>query len=227
MKLAIFFSGRIKGYEHCLQHLLMYKEHYDTTYFCSLNQKEIDPYTEKFFSELDIKEDQQIFEETQYPDWLVHFNFKKMTIHGVYTIRDNRFKVYSMFYHRRKAFELIYNYQNKYNEKFDIFLQYRADLISDTFIHLEVPLKNTIYLLDNKNTGADIFCKITDIISYGDFDSMNKVTKLVNHIEVICNNNVIYHPEFIQWVWIVHLVHLSIRNFSFNGSLHSSRLTVI
>ena len=222
MRIAIFFSGRIKGYENCLQHLLMYKENYDTTYFCSLNQKESDSYTETFFSALDIKEDQKNIEETVYPPWIEDFDHSQMRIHEVANMNRNRFNTYSMFYHHSKAFLKIHEYQEKRNMQFDIVVQYRADLISKTFIHLEVPLKDHVYTWDNRHTNPDAFCKIGNGMMYGNFDSMMKFTSAIFYMEDMCRKGVVYHPEYMHWVWI-NSVGLKIRLFDFEHTYDSSR----
>ena len=222
MRVAIFFSGRIKGYENCLKHLLEYKENYDTTYFCSLNQKEGDPYTETFFSSLDIKEDQRNIEETVYPPWIENFDYTRMRIHEVTNMNRNRFNTYSMFYHHHKAFVKINEYQQKYGMKFDIILQYRADIRSDTFIRLEVPLKDHVYTWDNRHTNPDVFCKIGNDIMYGNYESMMKYTTAVLYMEDMCSKGVVYHPEFMHWVWI-NSVGLKISVFDYSYIRDSSR----
>jgi hypothetical protein len=187
MKIAIFFSGRITGYEECIKPLLEVKEKSSTeiVFFVSLNLPRLTQAEQEFLKILNISEDRVNIEETpEHPPWVdehVKKSWKVVMISNAY----------SSLYHNRKSWKLITSFEEKNKIKFDIVVKYRADILSNTFIPLEVPTKNTIYIpIANDHYG------ITDQIAYGDREVMKVYSTLFDRLEEICLiRGCEFHPE--------------------------------
>ena len=125
---------------------------------------------------------------------------------------------YSMFYNQKKAFDLITAYQQSNNMHFDCVIFFRADIDEEDELNIKPPSDNTIYIPE-----ADDFCGISDIVAYGNYNSMNKYTNLVNSIDYICRTQkIIYNPEAMLKQ---HLLNesLIIERFPYKYKLHPSR----
>lgn len=183
MKIAMYFSGRIETtiYEKIKEHLNKLKERYDIKFFCSLNKDNEDEYTKIFCRDFMINDTCKNIEKTITPNEI--YNLKKKDE----TVYDN---TYSMFYHNKKCIDLIDNYEKNNLIKFDVIVKYRADIISDEIMNIEIPLENTIYIPKDHDWGG-----INDQIAYGDKKTMEKYSDCVNNIINYCNSNIIYHPE--------------------------------
>jgi hypothetical protein len=186
MNIAIYYSGRI-------DHQLYYKnkvnlktlsDKYNLTHFCSLNKDaNSHEFIEEFSKDFNIKDDQLNIEITDVPN-----DIKNTRLY----VNGNLYNMHSMFYHNYKCMELIKNYQQKHNIKFDIIIKYRADIYSDNILNLDKPDKNTIYIPDRYNYGG-----INDQIAYGDFTSMEIYSECyLNFLNCAksCNK---FHPETI------------------------------
>jgi len=125
---------------------------------------------------------------------------------------------YSMFYHRRKGFNLITKYQKSNKMQFDCVLFFRADIDEDDELNIQHPKENTIYIPNTNDYGG-----ISDILAYGSYKSMDKYSNLVNYIKYICiEQKVVYHPEIMLKQ---HLLNesLAIERFPYNFKLHHLR----
>lgn len=185
MKVAVFFPGRIKAYEHCIQDWLNI-DRTDFTFFCSLSMASSDPYTDKFLETFNIKEEQVNFEVPFLPDWVWY-----LPSHIRYL---NRNHIYFQFYHNKKCYDLITAYQEKHGVKFDIVLKYRADIIPSEgkTLELKMPEPNTVYI--PFSPGFDPDGGINDQMGYGSYETMGYYCSLVEDIVDLTKRGG-YHPE--------------------------------
>jgi hypothetical protein len=125
---------------------------------------------------------------------------------------------YSMFYHTRKAFDLITEYQNLNKIHFDCVIFFRADMDEEDELTIKSPSKNTIYIPEGEDYGG-----ICGIIAYGSYESMNKYSNLVNCINRICvTQKVVYHPESMLQQHLLNEM-VIIERFPYKYKLHYSR----
>lgn len=210
-KTAIFFSGRIRAFDEVKEHLIKLNLIENTIFFVSLNLEKSNEEAKQFCKLMNINDPICMnFEKTIIPEIMYTFN---MHYHSV------REKVYSMFYHNFRCFELITNYQNKYNMKFNTIVKYRADFNTSNILPLNHELKeNTVYRPYNLNyTWGD------DKVAYGNYESMKKYCNVVNNIISLCGDDkILYHPETLL---DEHLKkeNLNIENFEFVTYLVQNR----
>lgn len=180
-KIAIFFSGRITSYEHTFSHLQKIIDTYQPIFFASLNLESQNDYIQPFCNKFNIQNDQLNIEKTILPPILIDIDS-----------HSNVLNTYSMFYHNYKAFQLVENYQSKYNIHFDVVVKYRAEVHSSTLLDFSNIEKNKLYIPADKDYGG-----INDQIAYGDFDIMQKYSQLGNgNIEKLhLEKKIRYHPE--------------------------------
>ena len=184
---AVIFAGRINGYEHNLNKIQDIINDYNPIFFCSLNEDKGSDYINKFTNTFNIKEDQINIEKTVLPEWINSF----MNENEITSIKP--YNMYSMFYHEHKAFNLIEEYQVKYNIKFTTVLYHRADLQSTDKLIMNIPNYNTIYLSDERS-----YYGVNDRMAYGNVDTMKKYCNTVNNLDtILVKSNIIYnHPQY-------------------------------
>jgi hypothetical protein len=207
-KIAIFFSGRIKGYEQTFSHLKSIIDKYNPVFFTSLNQNSEDEYTKTFCEKFNIKNDQINYEKTILPDSLKDVNSCSHVLN-----------TYSMFYHNYKAFCLIEKYQRSHNIHFDVIVKYRAEIHSSDILKFNETENNKLYIPNGLDYGG-----INDQIAYGDLDVMKKYCELGNgNVEKIhLEKNIRYHPETLLFHHIKSY-NISIARPSFSYNLDGSR----
>lgn len=221
LKVAVLFSGRIKGYKMVKAHLNQLKQKYDPVFFCSLNKKDISPYIEDFCSFLEITEPQIHLEPTVVPAYV-----EKIVKHPW----NERYNVYSVLYHNKKVLELVKKYQAAHHMQFDVILLYRADLTSDdgSVIKLSKPLTNTVYI-----PAGDQYIihpkkwprkyGIQSTMAYGDYPSMEKYCSAVDNIATLSEEvDVAIHHEGIIYQNILY-TGLKVKRFPYETTLHPSR----
>jgi hypothetical protein len=210
MKIAIYFSGRIKAYEYCIEHLLKLKEKYNLTIFCSLNIPELSEYEKEFFNMFEITEAQYIYSDVIAEPWINELDKK-----GLCVISEN---MYSHFFNNNRAFELIEAYQLKNNVNFDCIIKYRADIFSNEILNINYISPNTIYIpYENDHTG------INDQIDYGDFCTMKYYSNVFNNIIYYCKiHNTACHPETLT-LKNLEFNNINIVRFNYNYILHPAR----
>jgi hypothetical protein len=148
----------------------------------------------EFLKTFNLSEDQYNIEKTIVPEILYSFKKRPETIIA---------NTYSMFYHNKRCFDLI----EKYYQKFDIIIRFRADIHSPEVLPILNIKPNTIYI----PKGQDPFeGTINDQVAYGDFNSIKIYCEVVNNIIAFCNcnkpqliksfnsiinKNTLFHPE--------------------------------
>lgn len=184
--IAVLFSGRIKGYEACKRHLLELKHKYSPVFFCSLNKKLLSPYIRKFCKIFNIDTGEQNsknkrlnLEPTVLPEWI-----DELDTHPY----NQTMNVYSVLLHNKRAFDMVTEYQNRNNMRFDIILLYRADIKSNNMILLKDVKPNTVYIPEGDESiihPEEWHRKygINSVMSYGDYSSMQKYCEAVDNIQ--------------------------------------------
>ena len=208
-KVAMIFSGRIKGYQHVIHKLLEIKNAYEPVIFCSLNDRDFTEDIDGFCEALNIPKTKAYIniEQTILPEWADKCYMMNPTLN-----------VYSMFYHENKAFSMIEEYMNT-NEKFDCVLLYRADMDSSDVLELNIPEKNTIYLPKSMSYGG-----FNDRMAYGDVYSMKIYCNLIKVFENLCNDKGgPVNPETMLKRYLKLSAGIKIVTIDYNTDLHQSR----
>jgi hypothetical protein len=122
------------------------------------------------------------------PEKGVDFDFEDYPIiTELYTKRRN---VVSMFYNRKRVFELL----KASGKIYDCIVSYRLDLLSFTKMDYS-NLDQQIYIPE----GQDSFGGINDQIAYGKYEPMNIYMNLFNSMKQYLENNIcIFHPEVLN-----------------------------
>ena len=208
-RVAILFSGRIKGYEHVLENLKTIQNTYNPQIFCSLNELELTNDIKRFCEILSIPPDHVNIEQTQLPTWSDTCNLMNPTLN-----------VYSMFYHQNKAFGMIENYMKTTSTVFDCILYYRADMNPKERLNLVLPEKNSIYIPNDRGYGG-----LNDRMAYGDYESMKIYCNLISSFKNLCNDQT-WQPINAEKMLEKHLLsnsNIQIIDIKYNTDLHESR----
>ena len=193
VKIAVLLTGRLYTKKSCKDNIdkEIYNKNINTikllgnnvNIFCSLNKSiENSEYTRKFCEDFNITDEQINIEDTQEPSEL--YKYPKAPA-------SNYHRAYSMFYHNKRAFELLEKYETKYNIKFRVIIKFRGDLISNSVISLNNILdKSSVYIPNGFDYGG-----INDQIAFGNFEAMKIYCNCVDEIINYCKNRIKFHPE--------------------------------
>ena len=205
VRIAMVLSGRATRYEYNVLHQLKkFYNKYPTIWidiFVSINGVQNDYY-------MKLKEDLFVckirFEEYIWPDRFKNYsNVRDEAIHNP-TITYN---MNSMYYNNFKNLEMIQEYMNKNNIKYDKCILYRSDIVTEELpsILTDNLDENTVYFFKELKAIVDgNFIvwreedKITNGVVIGTFDIMKKYLEFYNYIdEYIIKENVLFHSETI------------------------------
>lgn len=213
MKVAIIFSGRVKGFSDITDQLKQLKETYqaagecDFYVSCGSHKESYD----SFIKEFDIPQSNCFWGVVPIPR-----EFKNLNKATETKIENCS----SMFYHNKKAFELIKNSKKAY----DVVLKYRADIdLSPSLKFLtfkettNIIEQNTVYIPKGNDFGG-----VNDQIAYGDLDSMEKYCKTFDNILKICADGHRFHPETLLFRNLER-ERVTIARFNFNWTLVKTR----
>jgi hypothetical protein len=201
MRVAIYFSGRIKGFLKVKEKLKKIQEKHNAIFFCSLNEEFITPETGEFcdlynldYNQINIQKTSEII-----PSEIFTLSKRPETSY------ENAF---SMFYHNKKCMELIKNYENINSFKFDIIVKYRADL--DNYMDLDIfsIYKNDKIIYIPEDPPWYIHVGLNDQIAIGGNEIMEIYSNAVDSIVNLCKNyNTLYNPEIIlnDFLWLNNL----------------------
>ena len=124
-----------------------------------------------------------------------------------------------MWYHYYKNYEKIKQYSLKHNIVFDIILNYRADINSnDGIIELQKPENNEIYIPDGDDWGG-----INALIAYGNPEIMSIYCNIVNDLEQLCKDGIIFHPETLLKAYL-EKNKINVKRFKYDIIRNNSRL---
>lgn len=185
--LAIFFSGRIIGYENNLLNLLETFESLSHTYnlylFISINGF-LDIYHAKFCRIFGIGPDQRNF--YIFLGNARYYNFLRNRFTNIYNTT-------SMWYNSAYCIKLITEYIYKYHVYMNVVMKYRTEAV---YVHSPISitervLPNTVYVPHGfDHTG------LNDQIAYGNYETMNGYTWLAFDVaEYVKIPGFFFHPE--------------------------------
>lgn len=244
-KVAIYFAGRIQGYEDCLEQLFQIKNDYSPMFFMSLNMNSNEANlgdVEKFKQLFSIEDECVHIEKTVLPEFLKEEDFtssqefigwdsktnsriflgekflQKKTKFWKF-VNSDLYKTYSQYYHNKRAFELILKYQETHSLEFDVVVKFRADIKYTQPLHLYIPLKDTLYIPE----GNDHEEGINAFMAYGDTESMKKYSYMVDNIESIINTNYMFHSEQMLKIYLDTACKLKLIRFPFITTLTDKR----
>jgi hypothetical protein len=244
-RIAVYFAGRIQGYEDCLEQLLQIKNDYSPIFFISLNidsnEAEL-TYVEKFKQLFSIEDECVNLEKTILPGFLKEEDFtssqefigwdnktnSRIFLGEKFLNKKTKFwkfansdlyKTYSQYYHNKQAFNLIVTYQKSHSVEFDVVLKFRADIKYSQPLHLYIPLKDRLYIPE----GNDYEEGINAFIAYGDLESMRKYSHMVDNIESIINTNYMFHSEQMLKIYLDTACKVTIIRFPFITELTDKR----
>ena len=185
-KVAILLPGRIYAWQYCKASLQRLQDKYNAVFFVSMNQENPDESSEAFCKYFLIGPDQIIYTLCETPQkYLIYDEFcnnKGINTH------------YRQWFHVKNAFDLMDTYCKKYSITFDIVVKYRADIDSPDILHLETPQPNRFYAQINPTYQTH------DIIGYGDYQMMEKYSRLVDFFEYFYDNNMLMFGDKKQFV---------------------------
>ena len=221
MRVAILLPGRIYGWQYCKESLKRLQEKYNATFFVSLNAEGPDESSTAFCSYFNLGPDQIKYSTTETPE-----QYKQYDIY-----RDRPYNFYSQWFQIKSVFTLLKNYTSKHTIHFDCIVKYRADIDSKDILSLEYPQANRFYCQVHH-----IF-QTHDTIAYGDFEMMEKYSKLVDFYEYFYQSGMLMYGserqhvkptelllfEYIRLLAATTNPRIDIIYFDFDHSLHPKR----
>lgn len=205
-KVAMIFSGRIKGYGNVVHRLQEIVKMYNPVIFCSLNDTAFTDEIDRFCKDLNIPKSQLNIEQTMLPMWA-----------GKCSLVNPVLNVYSMFYHENRAFKILEEYQKTNFMMFDCILYYRADMNSTDTLQLMMPLKNTVYLPNDRGYGG-----YNDRMAYGDYEAMKAYCSLIDSFENLCAVEDQTNAETMLKLYLTRN-HINVIGVPYNTDLHEKR----
>ena len=183
MKIAVLFSGRVykfgSHYNNIMENVV---QDHDADFYLSHSP------------ELNEEDDLEVFKEMYKPvavcnDPIPDFDFQKY--HIVDEIFTKRRNVVSMFYNRKRVFDLI----KASGKNYDCIVSYRLDLFSSTKIDYTKLEREPIYIPE----GQDYSGGINDQVAYGTYEPMNIYMNLFDSMKTYLENNMcIFNPEILN-----------------------------
>lgn len=224
LNIAVYFSGRVFNSDFFKTiESLTYNDIYTIKFFASINEnkEDIDSCSDLFLKEIDA---------------IVNYEKLDINISEPYLMfrkrpESNIYNTISMFYHNKKAFELIEKYQTDNNIIFNFIVKYRGDIITDDNI-ISVINKTIIdnkYIIElNKlylpSYSMAVAGNYNDQFCFGDYKSMKYYAECVDKIyEYLSKDKVIINPEIILTHHIKKNKDMSLCFFDFNYTLSPSR----
>ena len=209
MKIAIFFSGRVKGFEDIMPLLRNIEKQHEITYFAALNLRSADPEYHDLFKEIlnihDAHFHNLIFYED--PDKLVQYSKNKAN-------ETNLDNACSMFYHWKKNMEMIEKSGNHY----DLVLSLRADLLPSNMESFPFsPCSDNTVCIPEGND----WCGVNDQVAFGTMTSMKLYCTLYDNLPEY-TKYIRFHPETLL---NYHLKHVGLNNvrFTWDYSLNNRK----
>jgi len=205
-RVAMIFSGRIKGFTNVLAKLQQIVTTYNPVIFCSLNETVYTDEINRFCRDLNIPKNQVNVEQTVLPKWS-----------GKCNIINPVLNVYSMFYHQNKAFKLVEEYQKNNLVMFDCVLYYRADMNSSDTLKLMMPARNTVYIPNDRGYGG-----YNDRMAYGQYEAMKLYCSLIYSFESLCAKEQQTNAEGMLQNYLSQN-HINVVGVPYNTDLHEKR----
>lgn len=207
-KIAVYFSGRIRGYEHTLDKLkAKFFDKYDCDFFMSIDLEKPDKYHENIHDIL--KPIATNYDKYDRP-------FSKLPTSPCECRQRNTL---SMFYHNFYSQKIILDHIRSNNIKYHAIVKFRLDISSeDDFYIPDQLLPNTVYIPNGSN-----YRGINDQICFGDVRSMIVYGTVYMHIP----NYIYVKKAFLSSEYLLNF-HLNENNmnilrFPYSYELHKDR----
>lgn len=223
MKIAVYFSGRIKTYERSLEFFKRLRLEYDIDYFCSINGKK-DEYHQIFLNELEVKDAYFGMHEDNYViEW--YERFKRLPCDHPHVW----YKISSSLWNNRKAFELIEKYQEAHGITYDIVMKCRADMVPHEEFKFPLSIhRNTVYIPEDHDCPYHWdnpyyhVPGINDHIAFGDLYAMKIYSNVYSKVDEYCTAGRPYHPESLL-LYHLESSKLNIARFNYRYWFHADR----
>lgn len=210
-RVALYFSGRVRGYESALAGLLAFQKAHDIDVFCSING-ELDEYHAAFLRALRVKGsrfDVYRVEDEAWGDRRCDLGHKQ--------------HMSSMFYNNMRAFELIEAYQRDHGFVYDVVIKFREVKFGEPMWIDPDLVPRRLYIpaipSDHDVTGRGA---INDQIAYGDVEAMRVYSSVYASMGAYLDEGVPFHPETLLYHHIrVHGV--GVHRFQFAYDLNDDR----
>lgn len=175
------FSGRIKSYEDSVEWFRTQLSKFDIDTFISINGV-LDKYHQDFIDQCNVK--LAHFEEYKLPYDEKLFSGRKRHETSIYNF-------HSMWYNRKKCVELVEQYQKMKGIKYDVIVQFRADIISRHDFIVRCTGDNDVTIPIGNDWGG-----VNDQIAYGNVLAMKVYATLYDNIRTyVLDDGVTFHPE--------------------------------
>jgi hypothetical protein len=207
-KIAVYFSGRIRGYEHTIDKLKTYFfNKYDCDFFWSVDLEKSDEYHEKLKEILKPK-------ATYYEKYDRLFSELPVT-----PCECRQHSTLSMFYHNYYCQKLILDYIKATGQQYHAIVKFRIDIdsISD-FIIPDVILQNTVYI-PNGNS----YRGICDQIAFGSVSTMIIYGTVYVHIPTYIYSKKAFLSSEYLLNFHINENNVNIFRFPYEYELHNSR----
>ena len=205
MKIALYISGRSKLYNKWLSKQLKNNSHHEIDVFCSLNEEQNEE-IETLLNPVKINWERYTLLE----------RWSNITHKHESTKPQN---MCSMYFHNKKAFELIEKHMLDNNIKYDLIVKFRPDIMSEYFPEFSSAENNEVYTPSEHVFG---WPGINDMIAFGNFEAMKVYSNMYDYIGEYISKNVLFHPETMLRY---HLDNkgITIKNFNYKYDLDKER----
>ena len=171
MRVAILLAGRIKGWEYTKDSLKSLQDKYNALFFVSLNAEAPDESTNTFCQYFNISPEQIVYIPTQTPE-----KYRQFHPDG----KEHNF--YSQWFHVRSAFDLCKSYCLQKNTIFDVVIKYRSEIKPEHVLEIGTIIPKRFYC------PVHPAYQTNDQMAYGDFQTMEAYSRLVNFYEFFYEN---------------------------------------
>lgn len=205
--IALFFAGRVKGYEDSCSQFLDFIHKNSIDVFCSINAL-LDPYHQEFLRVFDVK--RHNFEIFEIPQSLEIKNKAAVT---------NLYNACSMFYNQKKSIELIADFQNETGVNYDLVIYARADMVPSSAFNFKLKVDSFVHIPAGQDHEG-----INDQMAWGKFSTMKDYCSLFDNIDTYCNRlQCRFHPETLL-NFHIQQKNLAVKRFDFSYLLSNKRL---
>ena len=211
MKIAVYFSGRVDGYEHTLDKLEKhFFSKYDCDFYWSLDHEQETEYHATL---------RQILHPKGVNFQVLDQKFIDVPLASTETFQRNSL---SMFFHNMHCTNMIEEYCRLTNTVYDCIVRFRIDIDSDEdFVIPDVIMANTIYIPSGFN-----YRGICDRIAFGDYKSMMIYSNVYIHIHnYVYVRKAILNPEYLV-MFHINENNMNVIRVNYRFRLHPFRLKV-
>lgn len=180
MNIALYISGRSTLWDKWLVKQLKNNTDDKIDVFCSFNE----PYKEDTKIMNEIKPVHINWEECIIPEEWLNVSYKHES-----TKPKN---MCSMFYHNKRAFELIEKHATSNNIRYDLVVKFRPDIMNDFLPFFDHVSENELYTPKDHVFG---WPGINDMIALGSFNTMKIYSSMYDHIDEYITKGILFHPE--------------------------------